>query len=170
MKSILAIIILFVAVICTPACKSQDEQKLEQSGIDTVAIRASIDSLGAMVQKAHETRDDKLLASTWAKDGILTIAGSPPITGRDAIVSALGNMPPLPPGGTMTIHPIEIQVLNSEWAYVFGIDSLKYIPAGTTEQVKETSTFFVLLRKTQEGWQTYRETLSHNQPPVGSQK
>ena len=170
MKSILAINILFLAVICIPACKSRDEQKLAQSDIDTVAIKASIDSLGAMVQKAHDTRDDKLLASTWAKDGILTIAGSPPITGREAIVSALGNMPPLPPGGTMTIHPIEIQVLNSGWAYVFGIDTLKYTSPGTTEQVIETSTFFVLVKKTPEGWQTYRETLSPNQPPVGSQK
>lgn len=170
MKSILAIIILFVAVICTPACKSKDEQKLEPSDIDTVAIKASLDSLGALVQKAHDTRDNKLLASTWAKDGILTIAGSPPINGRDAIVSALGNMPPPPHGGTMTIHPIEIQVLNSEWVYVFGIDSLKYTPPGTTEQIIETSTFFVLVRKTSDGWQTYRETLSPNQPPHGSQK
>lgn len=170
MKLILAVTILFVSVICTPACKSWDEQKLEKSDIDTVAIKASLDSLGALVQKAHDTRDDKLLASTWAKDGILTIAGSPPITGRDAIVSAIGNMPPLPPGGTMTIHPIEIQVLNSEWAYVFGIDSLKYTPPGTNEQIITTSTFFVLIRKTPEGWQTYRETLSPNQPSGGSKK
>ncbi len=170
MKSILAITILFVTVISTSSCKSPDDQKLNQSAVDTAAIKASVDSLGAMVQKAHDTRDDKLLASTWAKDGILTIAGSPPITGRDAIVSALGNMPPLPPGGTMTIHPIEIQVLNSEWAYVFGIDSLKYIPPGTNERIIETSTFFVLIRKTPEGWQAYRETLSPNQPSGGSKK
>jgi len=170
MKLILAITILFVTVIFTLACKSGGEQKLEQSALDTVAIKASIDSLGAMVQKAHDTRDDKLLASTWAKDGILTIAGSPPVRGRDAIVSAIGNMPPLPPGGAMTIHPVEVQVLSSEWAYVFGIDSLKYTTPGKTKQIIETSTFFVLVKKTSEGWQTYRETLSPNQPTVGSQK
>lgn len=28
----------------------------------------------------------------------------------------------------------------------------------------ETSTFLVLIRKTAEGWQTYREVLSANQP------
>jgi len=169
MKPILAISF-FSAVIIILACKSGDEQKPEHALIDTVAIRVSIDSLGAMVQKAHETRDNKLLASTWAKDGILTIAGSPPITGREAIVSAIGNMPPLPPGGTMTIHPIEIQVLNSEWAYVFGTDSLKYTPAGAKEQVKETTTFFVIVRKTPEGWQTYRETLTPNQQSAGNAK
>ena len=120
MKPILAITICFFAIINISACKSGDEQRSAYAALDTAAIKASIDSLGAMVQKAHDTRDDKLLASTWAKDGILTIAGSPPITGRDSIVSALGNMPPLPPGGTMTIHPIEVQVLSSGWAYVFG--------------------------------------------------
>ena len=96
MESILAFIIFFVAVISIPACNSGDEQKPEHAALDTAAIKASIDSLGAMVQKAHDTRDDKLMASTWAKDGILTIAGSPPIRGRDAIVVALGNMPHSP--------------------------------------------------------------------------
>lgn len=170
MKRILAITFLFAVILCIPACQQQDQQNIEHAAIDTAAIKASIDSLGAMVQKAHTTRDNTLLASTWAKDGILTIAGTPPITGRDSIVSALGNMPPLPPGGTMTIHPIEIQVLSAGWAYVFGIDSLKYTPPGAMKPVKETSTFFVLVRKTTEGWQTYRETLSPNQPPLSSQK
>lgn len=124
-----------------------------------------MDSLGAVVQKAYDTGDDKLLASTWAKDGILTVAGSPPVQGREAIVSVLRSMPPLPPGGKMEIHPIEIQVLAPEWAYVFGVDTLTYTPSGTTDPIKETSTFFVLIRKTPEGWQTYRETLSPNQPP-----
>ncbi len=110
------------------------------------------------------------MASTWAEDGILTIAGRPPIRGRDAIVSALGNMPPLPPGGQMTIHPIEVQILGTEWAYVFGIDSLRYTPPKATEQIVETSTFFVLVRKTHEGWQTYRETLTPNQPPANFKK
>ncbi len=170
MKPILSVIILFIVVLSFPTCQSPDEQKPQHAAIDTVAIQKSIDSLGAVVQKAHDTKDNELMGSTWAKDGILTIAGSPPIRGRDAIVSVLGNMPPLPPGGTMTIHPIEVKVLNAEWAYVFGIDSLKYTPPGATEQITETSTFFVLVKKTSEGWQTYRETLSPNQPAGNSKK
>ncbi len=70
----------------------------------------------------------------------------------------------------MTIHPIEVQVLSSDWAYILGIDSLKYTPPGTTEPVSETSTFFVLIRKTSEGWQTYRETLTPNHMPRNKQK
>ena len=98
MKQILTIIIFLAAFISIPCCKSGDGQEPEQASVDTAAINASIDSLGAVVQKAHDTKDDKLLASTWAKDGILSIAGNPPIRGRNAIVSALGNIPPLPPG------------------------------------------------------------------------
>ncbi len=124
MKPILSVVILFIIVLSFPTCKSPDEQNPKYAAIDTAAIQKSIDSLGAIVQKAHDTKDNELMGSTWAKDGILTISGTPPIRGRDAIVNALASMPPLPPGGTMTIHPIEVQVLSSGWAYVFGIDSL----------------------------------------------
>lgn len=146
-------------------CSTNNDRPLdpEETAIDTAAIIASIDSLGAVVQKAHDSGDEKILASTWAKDGILTMAGHPPVTGRENIVAAMRNLPPLPPGGQMEIHPLEIEVLNGEWAYVFGIDSLKYAEPGTGEPRVETSTFFVLVRKTDEGWQTYREILTPNQ-------
>ena len=147
------------------ACQQQEKQPLQQPAIDTTSIMASIDSLGGVVQRAHDTKDSILMASTWAKDGILIISGSPPVFGRDAIVSALSKMPPLPPGGKMEIHPLEIQVMSHEWAYVLGVDSLKYTAPGATKQTIETSTFFVLVRKTSEGWQTYRETLAPNQKP-----
>ncbi len=54
MKSIIPIVIFFVAVLSIPACKSGDEQKPENATIDTASIKASIDSLGGMVQKAHD--------------------------------------------------------------------------------------------------------------------
>lgn len=163
MKPILAIAGLVGIAISIPCCQQQQNHALQQPATDTIAIKASIDSLGRVVQKAHDTKDNELMASTWAKDGILIIAGSPPVVGRDAIVSALNNIPPLPPGGKMEIHPLDIQVMSSEWAYVLGIDSLQYTIPGTTKQTIETSTFFVLVRKTSEGWQTYRETLTPNQ-------
>ena len=157
-------IIVFILI---ASCNSQDahdhEHEHDYSVVDTASIKRSIDSLGGVVQKAHDNKDGKLLSSTWAADGILTIAGRPPIKGRDAIVSFLGEMPSLPPGGTMTIHPSEIEVLGAEWAYVFGIDSLKYTRPDTKKEVTETSTFFVLVKKTSEGWQTFRETLTPNQ-------
>jgi|GEM_PF-3770390 len=34
----------------------------------------------------------------------------------------------------------------------------------------QTMTFLVLIRKTSEGWKTFREVLSADQPTVGSEK
>ena len=163
MKKLLASIGLFAFVTGMMSCQQHEKSLIKESQVDTTAIKASIDSLGGVVQKAHDTKDSKLLASTWAEDGILIMAGSPPVYGRKAIVTALDKMPPLPPGGQMKIHPIEIKVLGPEWAYVLGVDSLKYQALGAANETIETSTFFVLVRKTAEGWQTYRETLTPNQ-------
>jgi uncharacterized protein (TIGR02246 family) len=133
-------------------------------GVDTAAILASIDSLGAVVMRANETGDAELYATTWAADGMMSESGSAPIRGRDSIVAAFRRRPPLPPGATMTIHPTEIKVLGAEWVYVLGTDTLTFTPPGAAA-VKESFTFLVLVRKTAEGWQSYREVLSSNQAP-----
>lgn len=154
---------LFVCAMILSSCQKETDQERQQNPETNIAaIKASIDSLGAVVQKAHETRDDDLLGRTWAEDGILVIAGKAPVKGRAAIVSVLGQMPAPPTGGRMSIHPLEIEVLSPQWAYVLGIDSLRYTPAGGKEII-QTSTFSVLVKKTSEGWQSYRETLSSNQ-------
>lgn len=137
---------------------------MDSARLDTAAVRASIDSLATNVMRANETSDAALLASTWASDGIMSLHGSAPVRGRDSIVAAFRRRPPLPPGAKMTIHPIEMQILNAEWAYVFGVDTLTFTPPGAGAPVKKTSTFLVLVRKSAQGWQTYREVLSANQP------
>src|SRR5579872_5553916 len=162
MKQILAAAMLMASCLFVLSCQQEREAKHLSGVIDTAAIKASIDSVGAVVQKAHDTGDEKLLAMTWAKDGIFSMAGNPPVFGRAAIVAAIRNIPPPPPGAIMSMNPINITVLSAESAFVFGIDSMKYTPAGTTKQVVETSTFFVLAKKTSEGWQTFREILSPN--------
>lgn len=72
-------------------------ERPRQSGlgaaVDTSAIAASLESLGAVVMRAHNTGDAELFASTWAEDGILSAPGSPPIRGRDSIVSAFRRSP-----------------------------------------------------------------------------
>jgi uncharacterized protein (TIGR02246 family) len=114
--------------------------------------------------RAEEAGDAELFATTWATDGIMSLPGNSPVHGRDSIVAYFRRRPPLPPGAKMTIHPTELQILGPAWAYVFGVDSLTYTPQGATTPVHKTSTFLVLLRKTSEGWQSYREVLSANQP------
>ena len=157
---------LLVIVICgfvASACESGDEQQSASSeSFDTAAIRPSIDSLAANVMRANETGDAELFATTWAVDGIMSKAGGPPVHGRDSIVARFRRRPPLPPGAKMTIHPTELQIQSPEWAYVMGVDTLRFTPPNGSP-VQETSTFLVILRKTSEGWQTYREVLSPNQ-------
>ena len=92
----------------------------------------------------------------------MAAAGSAVLHGRDAIVEAFRNRPPLPPGARMTVHPTELAVLSADWAYAFGVDTLAYTPPGATEPVIETMTFLVLIRKTADGWKTYREVLTAN--------
>jgi len=165
MKLILTIIFL-IAIAVTFSCQ-QRNQHSSSGSIDTVAILASIDSVAAVVQKANDLRDNEMLKLTWAKDGILSMPGVPPIKGRDAIIAAFAQMPPLPPGGKVVISPIEIKVVSANWVYVLGVDTMKFTPPGASKPVKETSTFFVLVKKTSEGWLTFREVISPHQLPKG---
>ena len=114
--------------------------------------------------RANQTGDAELFASTWAEDGIVSTPGNPPVQGRDSIVAAFRRRPPLPPGGSMTVHPTELQVMSADWAYAFGVDTIAYTPPGANEPVTETMNFLVIIRRTPEGWKTYREVLSANQP------
>jgi uncharacterized protein (TIGR02246 family) len=145
------------------ACQSPSRSASKTEAFDTTAIRASIDSLAANVMRANETGDAELYATTWATDGIMSEAGSPPLRGRDAIVAKFRERPPLPPGAKVTVHPNEFHIQSAEWAYVMGVDTLRFTPPKASAPVLQTSTFLVILRKTAEGWQTYREVLSANQ-------
>ena len=146
------------------ACRSQEQQRSNAAtALDTTGIRASIDSLAAKVARANESGDADLYATTWAVDGIMSYDGSSPVHGRDSIVAAFRRRPSLPPGARMTIHPTELRIQSAEWAYVMGVDTLRFTPPNASAPVQETSTFLVVLRKGSEGWQTYREVLSANQ-------
>ena len=155
--------IAFIGIIAS-ACQSPNQQPSGSSeALDTAGIRASIDSLGANVMRANQTGDAELYATTWAIDGILSDAGSPPVHGRDSIVARFRRRPPLPPGAKMTIHPTELRIQSDQWAHIMGVDTLSFTPPNAATPVRETFTFLVILRKTSEGWQTYREVLSANQ-------
>ncbi len=155
--------IAFIAIIAagcrSPSPLTQDSTET----LDTTAIRASIDSLAANVMRSHETGDAELFATTWAKDGIMSDAGTPPVHGRDSIVARFRRRPPLPPGAKMIIHPTELRIQSAEWAYVMGVDTLTSPSSNDSGPTQKTFTFLVVLRKTSEGWQTYREVLSANQ-------
>jgi uncharacterized protein (TIGR02246 family) len=159
-----AVLITAVIGIIGSACESRVEPRSDASeSFDTTAIRRSIDSLAANVMRAHETGDAELFATTWAVDGMMSDAGSLPVYGRDSIVARFRRRPPLPAGAKMTIHPTELRIQSPEWAYVMGVDTLRLTPPNAGSRVLQTFTFLVVLRKTSEGWQSYREVLSANQ-------
>ena len=151
-----------VAGVLVAACRPQSQSSTVPAGFDTVGIQAAIDTLASRVMRAHETGDAVMFASTWARDGIMSVPGSPPIHGRDSIVAAFRQRPPLPPGSKMSIHPTEMRIMSPEWAYVMGVDTLRHTPESGVTPATTTFTFLVLLRKTAEGWQTYREVLTAN--------
>jgi uncharacterized protein (TIGR02246 family) len=145
------------------ACNTERQRQAENKDVDTTAILRSIDTLAAKMGEAHAKKDAALFGSTWMQDGIMSLPGAPMAVGKDAIVNAFKNQPALPPGADFKINPLEIKVINEDWAYVFGVDSLTMTPLGYTVPQKQTFTFLVLLRNSPDGWKNYREVLSANQ-------
>ena len=130
---------------------------------DQTEIMSALERLAATIKRAYADRDAELYGSAFDEDAIISMLGSPPIRGRDRIKAAFESRPPLPPGATFEVNPTEIQVISPEWAYAFGVDTLTYMRPGESVPVAETMTFMVLIRKTKEGWKTFREVLSADQ-------
>jgi len=125
---------------------------------DDAAIGTALAELAERVKTAYANNDSELYASTLHEDAIISMPGALPIRGRQALTTVFESRPPLPPNATFEVEVRELEVISADWAYVFGTDTLT-IP-GSTEQ---TMTFMVLLRRTAEGWKTFREVLSSDQ-------
>jgi len=117
-----------LATACQPDAPPPPSQP---AAVDTAAIGAALDSLSQVVTRANQTGDAELFASTWAGDGAMSAPGAPLVQGREAIAEAFRARPPLPPGANLTIHPMELRVLSADWAYAFGVDSLRYEQGGS---------------------------------------
>ena len=119
---------------------------------------SALGKLAGDIKRAYETNDVDLYLSAFDKDAIVSMPGVPPARGHEALRALFENRPLLPPGAMFTVEPLEIEPLSSDWAYAYGTDILT-LPDG----VKESITFLVLIRKTAEGWKTFRESLSPDQ-------
>jgi len=131
--------------------------------LDAAAIGAALNELANTIKRAFATSDADLYVSAFTEDAILSMPAMPQARGKAAIKEFFINRPELPPGATFEVEPTEIEILSSEWAYAFGVDTLKYTPPGSGKELTETMTFMVLIRKTSDGWKTYREVLSADQ-------
>lgn len=138
-----------------------------QENFNAGEIGAALAELAETVKTAYKNDDAEMYASAFMDDAIVSMPGSAPVRGREALKAVFESRPPLPPGATFEVNPTELEIINGEWAYAFGTDTLTIPGAGEQPQIVETMTFIVLIRKTDEGWKTFREVLSADQPQKG---
>ena len=131
---------------------------VESTSNEHLGIVAALGGLAETIKRAYATNDSDLYLSAFDEDAIVSMPGVVPVRGHAALKALFENRPELPAGATFRVDPLEIEPLNSDWAYAFGADILD-LPDGT----KETMTFLVLIRKTPRGWKTFREVVSADQ-------
>lgn len=136
--------------------------------IDTEKISAALVELAGTIKRAYDTGDADLYISTFDVDAILSMPGRSPIRGSDALRDSFLSRPPLPTGATFEVVPSEVKVINADWAYAFGTDTLT-IPTVHTSIV-QTMTFMVLIRRTEQGWKGFREVISDDGPASGAEQ
>ncbi|HEX6124421.1 MAG TPA: nuclear transport factor 2 family protein [Pyrinomonadaceae bacterium] len=122
-------------------------------------IMTALAGLAEDIKRAYAANDAELYLSAFDKEAIVSMPGIPPVRGHVALRALFESRPELPPGATFKVEPHEIEVLSAGWAYAFGTDTLEL-----ANGKKETTTFLVLIRKGPDGWKTFREVLSADQP------
>ena len=122
-------------------------------------IMSSLAAMANAIKQAYASNDVELYLSVFDPDAIVSKPSEPPVRGHDELREAFLHRPKLPPGATFEVIPKELTPMSSDWAYGYGTDILT-LPDGS----KHTMTFLVLIRKTPEGWKTFREVLSADQP------
>ena len=121
-------------------------------------IKVALGELGATIQRAFVDNDVETYLSAFDEDAVTSLPGSPPMRGHNALRNFFENRPGFPPGATFSIQPLEIEPLCPDWGYAYGTDVIA-LPDGSTQ----TMTFLVLLRRTENGWKTFREVVSADQ-------
>jgi uncharacterized protein (TIGR02246 family) len=133
---------------------------MNKNEFDDAAIGTALAELAERVQTAYKNNDSELYASTLHEDAIISVPGAGPVRGREALTAAFESRPQLPPDATFEVEVRELEIISADWAYAFGTDTIT-IPGAAG--IVQTMTFMVLLRRTRDGWKTFREVLSADQ-------
>lgn len=144
------------------ACQPQGAQDGSEA-VDTASIKAELDSLRSAYEEAYNAGNFEKTADLPHPEMIYSPPGRPPIRGRDSIVAY--EKKTRPRGATIDLRPIETRVLSSDWVYEMGLATLTFAPEGAKKAQSAESTYLAIFRKTPDGWKTYRESISSNQPP-----
>ncbi len=103
------------------------QQQAELPGsVDAAASRAAIDKLRTQYENAVAAGDLDAMSASLAEGALMIRPGGPEWDSMSAAASGA----PFPPGATIDITPIEVVVLNKEWAYEFGTAMTTYTPEG----------------------------------------
>jgi ketosteroid isomerase-like protein len=145
------------------ACEPRDQpQPAQRAAMDTAAARASIDTLRATYERAVASGNFENMGAMLADGAVMVRPGGPQ---WDSLFGA--SALPFPPGSTIDIEPIEVQIASNEWAYEFGNSTVTYTPEGSSDVRSLKDTYIVIFRNTGNGWKVYREVASSNLPPAG---
>lgn len=146
-----------VVVACSPNAERQAGQP---ATVDTLAAKAAIDTLRNAYEEAVATGNFANLGAMLAEGAVMVRPGGPQ---WDSLFAA--SELPFPPGATISITPIEVRVIDHEWAYEFGNSVVTYTPKGSTAPWSLKDTYLIVFRNAGDGWKAYREVASSNLPP-----
>jgi len=119
--------------------------------------------LAETIKTSYRINDAEMYASAFDEDAIVSMPGKAPVRGLQALKEMFVTRPALPPGATFEVMPTELEIINGDWAYAFGTDTLTIPAASGGDPLVETMTFMVLIRRTSQGWKTFREVISADQ-------
>lgn len=154
-----AVLLVFFLVACQPA----ERQQARQPAVDTAEVTSTLDSLRTAFLDAYEAGDAKTIASLWAEDGVTSGPGTSPVQGRDSIRALIERDPALGEA-TAEISPLDVRVLDRDWAYDLGVLTVQFTPEGTNQQQTVEISYLALIHRTPGGWKFYREVYNLNQP------
>jgi ketosteroid isomerase-like protein len=130
---------------------------------DAAKIRSQIDELRSAYEAAVATGSLQAMTALLADGAVMVRPGG---QDWDAMAAAASGAP-FPPGARIAIKPLEVVVLNDEWAYEFGTAVTTYTPDGEDTERRLRDTYLILFRNTGSGWKAFREVASSSPPPGG---
>jgi hypothetical protein len=130
---------------------------------EQAAIKTEIDALRAKFEAAVASGVLEQMTPLLADGAVMVRPGAPDWNAMAAAAKGA----PFPAGARIAIRPLEVVVLNREWAYEFGASITTYTPEGANSAQQLRDTYLILLRNTGDGWKAYREVASAAPPPGG---
>lgn len=148
----------------TAACQPADQQNGQQAAaVDTAAMMTTFDSMRVAFETAFDEGDFETMASFYAEDATASFPGTPVLSGREAIRTAMEESHV--EGATLTIEPVVTRIIDSDWVYEMGTGTMTFTPEGADEPQEATTTHLVMFHRTDQGWRIVEEVLSANEPP-----